>query len=55
MTDAHSMGVELGLGLVQGITEFLPISSDGHLATYALLFGLTDASLALPCCCTSAH
>jgi undecaprenyl-diphosphatase len=27
------------LGVVQGITEFLPISSDGHLALAELLFG----------------
>jgi undecaprenyl-diphosphatase len=27
------------LGLVQGITDFLPISSDGHLALAQLLFG----------------
>ncbi|WP_394826309.1 undecaprenyl-diphosphate phosphatase [Pendulispora albinea] len=27
------------LGVVQGITEFLPISSDGHLALAQLLFG----------------
>lgn len=27
------------LGLVQGITEFLPVSSDGHLVTFQLLLG----------------
>jgi len=27
------------LGVVQGITEFLPVSSDGHLALVQLLFG----------------
>ncbi|WZO99452.1 undecaprenyl-diphosphate phosphatase [Isosphaeraceae bacterium EP7] len=29
----------LTLGIVQGLTEFLPISSDGHLATTQKLFG----------------
>jgi undecaprenyl-diphosphatase len=33
------------LGAVQGLTEFLPISSDGHLAIGALLFGQTDMPL----------
>jgi len=35
------------LGLIQGVTEFLPISSDGHLALAALLFDIGDGGLAL--------
>lgn len=31
------------LGLVQGIAEFLPISSSGHLALFQHFFGLTNA------------
>jgi undecaprenyl-diphosphatase len=37
----------LVLGAVQGVTEFLPISSDGHLAIAAMLFGETDMPLAM--------
>lgn len=33
------------LGLLQGIAEFLPISSSGHLALVQHLFGLTDLPL----------
>ena len=37
----------LTLGAIQGLTEFLPVSSSGHIAIGALLFGLEDAPLTL--------
>lgn len=33
------------LGIVQGIAEFLPISSSGHLAIFKKIFGLSDVGL----------
>jgi len=33
------------LGLVQGVTEFLPVSSDGHLTVLSYLFGLDMKSI----------
>ena len=33
------------LGFLQGVTEFLPVSSSGHLAVYQRLFGLVETQL----------
>ncbi len=41
----ESWATVLILGIVQGITEFLPISSSGHLAVLQRLFGITEDNL----------
>lgn len=46
MTFALSTGPAILLGILQGITEFLPISSDGHLALAQSVLGMENAGLA---------
>lgn len=35
------------LGLIQGLTEFLPVSSSGHVALFQGIFGINDEDIAL--------
>ena len=37
--------LSLVLGLIQGLTEFLPISSSAHLLLPSLIFGTADLGL----------
>lgn len=46
MSDPIGLGEAAVLGVIQGATEFLPVSSDGHLAIGAMLFGSRDMPLA---------
>lgn len=44
------VGLALLLGVVQGLTEFLPISSSGHLRLMGAVFGVTDPQTLFDVC-----
>lgn len=45
MSDVIDPAAGAALGAIQGLTEFLPVSSSGHIAIGALLFGVEDPPL----------
>lgn len=47
MRDPIDVATAAFLGALQGVTEFLPVSSDGHIAIGALLVGIPDMSLSM--------
>ena len=40
-----SVGAAIMLGVIQGLTEFLPVSSSGHLVLFQKIFGITEPAL----------
>lgn len=42
MAEPIDVGTAALLGMLQGATEFLPVSSSGHVAVGAMLFGVSD-------------
>lgn len=46
MSDGIDAITAAALGALQGLTEFLPVSSSGHVAVGAAIFGIRDHSLA---------
>ncbi len=45
MADPSDLGVAAAAGLLQSATEFLPVSSSGHLCLFGMLFEQVDMSL----------